>query len=249
MIPRTVQMAAEVNSQFNSQQLVDYGNVILNGYLAVEPNTTNRKAWQYAETTTAPIDLPSVSSVRPALKGWSTNYLRYYTQLQPNGYGVNPGDPTMFEYTVHSFEPLVGPVVAANYVTYGKNYNTNNYSGVATTSSGLGVGATVDFSIDANGYLASFSVNSPGTGYSYGEVLTPDNVGQGGTEPIIFHVTEIDPARGGEYKWAQAPRRFNQQSGSDVTLPQYENNPAVIQYSFLYPIADRVEAPPIGTLS
>jgi hypothetical protein len=155
----------------------------------------------------------------------------------------------MFEYTVHSFEPLVGPIAAADYVTYGEGYNTNDYFGVATTSSGLGINATVDFSIDANGYLVSFSVNNPGTGYSYNEALTPDNVGQGGTEPIIFHVTEIDAVNGGASKWAQAPRRFNQQSVSDVTLPQYENNPAVIQYSFLYPIADRVEAPPIGTLS
>jgi hypothetical protein len=39
----------------------------------------------------------------PFYKSWQNNYMQYYTQLQPNGYGVNPGDPTMFDYVVHSF--------------------------------------------------------------------------------------------------------------------------------------------------
>jgi hypothetical protein len=96
-------MAKEVASQLTSTQLLDYGNIVLNGYATTGPNTTNKKAWQYKETNTAPVNLPSLTSVTPALKGWTTNYQEYYTQLQPNGYGVNPGDPTMFEYTVHSF--------------------------------------------------------------------------------------------------------------------------------------------------
>ena len=103
MIPRVVQMAAEVAAQFTTTELDDYGNIILNGYATTGPNTTGKLAWQYKETTTAPTPLPSVTSYQPALKGWTTNYQEYYTQLQPNGYGVNPGDPTMFEYRVHSF--------------------------------------------------------------------------------------------------------------------------------------------------
>ena len=103
MVPRVVQMAAEVAATFTPTQLEDYGNIVLNGYATTGPNTINKKAFQYKETLTPPVNLPSLTSVRPALKGWTNNYQEYYTQLQPNGYGVNPGDPTMFNYTVHSY--------------------------------------------------------------------------------------------------------------------------------------------------
>jgi hypothetical protein len=103
MIPRVVKMAKEVESQFTSAQLEDYGNVILNGYLSVVPNTTNKKAWQYKETTTAPVNLPSLTEVRPALKGWTTNYMEYFTRADSPAYPVYPGAPTMFEYVVHSY--------------------------------------------------------------------------------------------------------------------------------------------------
>ena len=103
MIPRVVQMAAEVASTFTVPQLENYGNIILNGYLESVPNTINKKAWQYKETVTAPVNLPSLTQITPALKGWTNNYQEYYTQLQPNDYDVDPGDPTMFEYDVHSY--------------------------------------------------------------------------------------------------------------------------------------------------
>ena len=103
MVPRVVQMAAEVAATFTPTQLEDYGNIILSGYATTGPNTINKKAWQYKETLTPPADLPSLTSVRPALKGWTNNYQEYYTQLPPNSYGVNSGDPTMFSYNVHSY--------------------------------------------------------------------------------------------------------------------------------------------------
>lgn len=103
MIPRVVQMAAEVASTFTPTQLVSYGNVTLNGYMESVPNTLSKKAWQYQETVTAPVNLPSLTQITPALKGWTNNYQEYYTQLAPNSYGVNAGDPTMFNYTVHSY--------------------------------------------------------------------------------------------------------------------------------------------------
>jgi hypothetical protein len=104
MVPRTIRMAAEVAATFTPPQLEDYGNIILNGYATTGPNTLNKKAWQYKETLTPPVDLPSITSVRPALKGWTNNYQEYYTQLPPNSYSVNSGDPTMFNYTVHSYD-------------------------------------------------------------------------------------------------------------------------------------------------
>jgi hypothetical protein len=158
MIPRTVQMAAAVAAQFTSTDLENYGNIILNGYATTGPNSTGKLAWQYQETLTPPVPLPSVTSVQPALKGWTTNYQEYYTQLQPNGYGVNPGDPTMFKYVVHSFDST------------------------------------------------------------------------------------------GQSRWAQPPHRFYQNQVSAVTPPQYVNNPQVIQYSFMYPVADNPVPPPIDTL-
>ena len=103
MVPRTVRMAAEVAAQLTTSQLENYGNIILNGYATTGPNTAGKLAWQYQETTTAPAPLPSVTSVEPALKGWTTNYMQYYTQLPVNAYGQVPGNPTMFEYRVHSF--------------------------------------------------------------------------------------------------------------------------------------------------
>jgi hypothetical protein len=102
-------MAKEVASVLSTTELENYGNIILNGYTTQVANTANKKAWQYAETLTPPVNLPTLTVTRPALKGWTTNYQEYYTQLQPNGYGVNPGDPTMFEYTVHSFDVTGAP--------------------------------------------------------------------------------------------------------------------------------------------
>jgi len=96
-------MAKAVAATFTSTQLGEYGNIILNGYATTSPNTINKKAWQYKETTTAPINLPSLTSYTPAMKGWTTNYMEYFTQRPPNTYGINPGDPTMFEFTIHSF--------------------------------------------------------------------------------------------------------------------------------------------------
>ena len=112
MIPRTVQMAAEVAATFTPTQLDDYGNIILNGYLESVPNTINKKAWQYRETVTAPVNLPSLTQITPALRGWTTNYQEYYTQLPVNGYGQVPGNPTMFEYSVHNYSATGQPLWA-----------------------------------------------------------------------------------------------------------------------------------------
>ena len=229
MHPRTVKMAAEVASQFSGAQIDDYGNIILNGYLEVVPNTTNKKAWQYQETGTAPVNLPSLTEVRPAYKGWTTNYAQYYTELRPNDYNQEPGSPTMFEYIVHSRSDLLGPIVSATYVTYGSNYVPGTYVGIATTSSGVGFGATVDFTVDFAGNLTSFGINAGGSDYALGETVAPiPGAGQGGTEPIEFHVTSITATKGGEAKYAQPPvRRGNA----------------------LVPQADSVLIPPIGNLN
>ena len=109
MVPRTVEMAAAVAATFTAPQLDSLGNIIYNGYATTGPNTINKKAWQYSQTATPPVNLPSLTAYTPAMKGWTTNYMEYYTQLQPNGYDVNPGDPTGFEYRIHSYTSSGAP--------------------------------------------------------------------------------------------------------------------------------------------
>ena len=328
MIPRTVQMAAEVAAQFTTPQLEDYGNIILNGYLEVVPNTINKKRWQYKETATAPINLPSLTQVTPALKGWTTNYQEYYTQLQPNGYGVNPGDPTMFEYDVHSFTlgsgPItslygiqggsgyftgthlgipavggsgtgatldltvgvggvvltatlnsagsgytagdgltvtslgpgygfavfVGPIAAAvtalGVPAPGSGYTPGTYTGVATTTSGSGSGATLDVVVDASGFVTSAVLNAAGTGYVVGDTLTSAAFGAGtGFTVAVTSVAVGNPA--GQAKFAQPPHRLINAQVADFIPPG--PNQQAIQYSgILYPVADSTVAPPIDIL-
>lgn len=336
MVPRTVQMAAAVAAQFTTSQLEDYGNIILNGYATTGPNSTGKLAWQYNETTSPPAPLPSVTTVRPALRGWTNNYQEYYTQLQPNGYGVNPGDPTMFEYAVHSYTQGTGPISALVGTSQGTGYALGTYlavpltggtgsgatanivvtvpggvaigpanavsfvsggsgyppgfvlfSGSATTTlTGSGSGLTVDGSSNANMLLGVTAVASGGTGYEVGDTyyvtpgtgvgrvdavnssgsvtsLTLVNSGTGYSEGDTLQAPALPggsgffasaaavnsvPGTGGVPRWSQPPRRFFQNQTSAVTPPQNVNNPEVIPYSFIYPVADNPTPPPIDTL-
>jgi hypothetical protein len=167
MIPRTVLMAQEVAAQFTPTELENYGNIILNGYATQVANTINKKAWQYAETLTPPINLPTLTVTRPALKGWTTNYQEYYTQLQPNGYGVNPGDPTMFEYSVHSFSTVLTPgiVTTIRITNPGSNYTVGYYPNLPLTG-GTGAGLTASITVtDPGGPVTGLTELSQGAGY------------------------------------------------------------------------------------
>ena len=171
MIPRVAKMAAEVAAQFTTTQLEDYGNIILNGYATTGPNSTGKLAWQYQETTTAPAALPSVTSIQPLLRGWTTNYQEYYTQLQPNGYGVNPGDPTMFEYTVHSFVPgqaaVSGIIATTGSLVGGSLYNSGTYT--VPLTGGTGGGAVGSVTVGSGGGAATaVTITNPGGDYPFG---------------------------------------------------------------------------------
>ena len=163
MIPRTIQMAKEVANILTSTQLENYGNIIVNGYQN------------------------SPTSVRPALKGWTNNYQGYYTQLQPNGYGVNPGDPTMFEYVVHSFTKETGGIRAfggnGTWISGGTGYTPGTYPNVPLTGgSGSGAMATVviqDISI-LTGPIITWTQTESGQGYGPG-VYTAENPAATGT--------------------------------------------------------------------
>lgn len=247
MIPRTVKVAKAVEATFSIPQLEEYGNVILNGYLEVGPNTTGKLAWQYKETTTAPVPLPSVVSINPALNGWTTNYQEYYTQLPPNGYGVDPGDPTMFEYDVHSFTLPSGPITAIGGLQAGTGYFVGTHLGTPAVG-GSGTGATLNLVIGVGGVVISATLANPGTGYQEGDGLTVTTLGPGYGFSVTVTAIAAVAGTDGAPQWAQAPRRYNQQQVATITPPQYVNNPAAIQYSFVYPVADNPVAPPIDTL-
>ena len=240
-------MAKEVATTFTAPQLDSLGNIIYNGYATTGPNTINKKAWQYKETNTPPANLPSLTSYTPAMKGWSTNYMEYYTQLQPNGYGVNPGDPTMFNYTVHSFTPQIGAVSSLGRVQAGYGYTPGTYTNVPTIG-GSGVGATLNITVDANGNVVAATLNAVGSGYSAGNglgVASPGTIGSGSDFAVVIaSVTNVSPA--GQPKWNQVPRRFFQNQVAPFVPPN--NNSQAIQYSFMYPVADNPVAPPIDAL-
>ena len=247
MVPRTVQMAAEVAATLTAPQLDSLGNIIYNGYATTGPNTINKKAWQYGQTATPPVNLPSLTAYTPAMKGWTTNYMQYYTQLPPNGYGVNPGDPTMFDYTVHSFTAQKGAVVTLGRVQAGYGYTPGSYTNVATIG-GSGIGATLNIVVDANGNVVSATLNAPGSGYAAREglgVASPGPLGAGSDFAVaIASVTNVSPA--GQPKWNQAPRRYFQNQVAPFVPPNA--NQQAIAYSFIYPVADNPVPPPIDSL-
>ncbi len=314
MIPRTVQMAAEVAAQFTTPQLNSYGNIILNGYASQSLGVTTAGAigaiasttisaagtnytngvytvylggeigsFGYATVTVtggavsaatltaggrnfavgqviqlggiprtspgtpATLTVASVNqySVQPALKGWTTNYQEYYTQLQPNSYNVNPGDPTMFEYDVHSFTQATGVITALGVLQSGYGYTPGIYTNVATFG-GSGTGATLNITVDSDGYVIAATLNNPGTGYTVGDGLGTTAIGPGMKFAIAVAATTVvtTPNRS---KWAQAPRRLINNVIAPEVPPAY-NGQANAYSAILYPVPDREQAPPIDAL-
>jgi hypothetical protein len=166
-------MAKEVVATFTAPQLDSLGNIIYNGYAVTGPNTINKKAWQYKETNTAPVNLPSITNYTPALKGWTTNYMQYYTQLQPNGYGVDPGSPTMFNYWVNGFSLPQGPVAGLSVVAGGSGYAPGTYTIPLTGGTGVGATATVVVSAPpplSGGAVTGVTIVNAGSGYPAGVI-------------------------------------------------------------------------------
>lgn len=236
MIPRTILARNFVEANLSSAQIEDVGNVILNGYANVVPNTTNKKAWQWKETTTPPVNLPVLVEVTPAMKGWTTNYAEYYT------YGPNQGEPTSFEYTVHSYTPATGIIATLGGFTPGTGYTPGTYTNVPTIG-GSGTGATLDIAVSAAGAVVAVSLNSAGSGYTAGDGLTVTTLGAGyGFVSNVATITVVNPA--GEPRWAQSPRRYYQNQLAQFVPPT--PNQKAIQYEFSYPEPDSTTAPDIG---
>jgi hypothetical protein len=249
MIPRTVQMAKEVAATLTAPQLKALGNVIYNGYATTGANTANKKAWQYKETVGAPVNLPSVTDYTPVMLGWTTNYMQYYTQLGPvPGYDTTSGDPTMFDYVVHSFTTQQGVVTGLGRLQAGQGYTPGSYTNVATIG-GSGIGATLNITVAVDGTVAAATLNAAGSGYAAGDGLgtAAADIGPGyGFAVAVATVSNVSPS--GQYKWAQVPHRYFQNQVGTTGPSPLINYPDAIQYSFIYPIADSIVPPPIDAL-
>lgn len=230
MIPRTVLMAQEVASILSSSELQEYGNIILNGYATTGPNSTGKLGWAWPDSPLAPATpLPSVTTVSPALKGWSTNYMAYYTRPGNPDYNVYPGAPTMFEYTVHSFGNVATGGIKTlggngTWITGGQNYTPGTYAGIPLTG-GSGAGAVgtivVTDPAGAGGPVTGFTQTVLGAGYPAGTSITDQDTyavtgngfgctvdgGTGFVAPFEFNVFSIN--QGG----------FGYQTGDILAIP------------------------------
>ena len=240
-------MAQEVAAQFTPTQLDDYGNIILSGYATTGPNTTGKMSWAWPDSPLLPaVPLPAVTSVQPVLKGWTTNYQEYYTQLPVNAYGVNPGDPTMFEYDVHSFAPAQGNIVSVGGLEGGSGYTPGSYTNVPAIGT-RGVAGTLDIVVDATGVVISATPNVPGNLYAVGDGLTAGPIIGPGTGFAVFVTAISQTLPAGRPQWAQPPHRLINQQVVDFVPPG--PNQQAIQYSaILYPVADNLNPPPIDIL-
>jgi len=310
MVPRTVKMAAAVESLFTATELDNYGNIILNGYVTTLSAVTTTGAvgglnaltitttgtgytngtytcyvggaggyFGYATivvaggiVTTATVssagqnyvkgETVSVSGIgpgsglvltvasvnqnnrRPALKGWTTNYMEYYTRAQA-GYSFEPGDPTMFSTSLHSFGIVTGSILSLSTPYGGSGYTPGVYNAVPLTSP-IGAGATANITVGASGEVTAVVLVGLGTGYQQYQTVSAASATIGGTGSGFFvYVDTITPLAPGIYAWSRPPARFNQLQVLPTNQGPTVNNPAAIQYSFLYPVADNSTEPPI----
>ena len=313
MLPRTIKVAAAVQSTFSAPQYADYGNVILNGYVttasavatagaegainaisisAAGTNYTNgtyndvllaggNGSWGYANITVAggavtvatlltggsgfvvgqvlqlgaiprtaagtaaTLTVTSVNtrSIQPVIKGWTTNYSSYYTQIPPVSAPYDatyPGlDAGGFLYMVHSFKPPTGAITALGFGgPLGYGYTDGIYTGVATTTGRFGSGATLDIVV-AGGQVQTVTLNNPGTGYQRGSTLTTTAIGPGtGFFTVITGITAA--SQGGEPYWSQRPVNAQAQVNSLFPLPGVGG--------WIYPVPDSPVPPPIDVL-
>lgn len=315
MIPRTVKAAAAVQSTFTTNQYLDYGNIILNGYKSTASavstagavgaintvtlsaggtNYTNgtytdvylggypEGSWATATVvvaggavttvtltgggqnytvgqvitlggvpratagTTATVTVATVNtlSYQPVLKGWTTNYSSYFTELAPASPYNNtyPGcDAGGFEFMVHSFKPPTGAIAAIGAQEFaGTGYTDGVYTNVPTTSTSFGTGATLNMVI-SGGQVIQALLNNPGTGYPRNAGLYPDpgTVGPGvGFAAVVLDITSV--SLNGDPYWSQRP--INGQAAVNSLFPL----PGV--GGWIYPVADSPVAPPIDTL-
>ena len=142
--------------------------------------------------------------------------------------------------------PIAAPIVTLGAPRPGSGYTPGTYTGVATTTSGNGTGATLNITVDASGLVTSATLNAAGSGYVVGDTLTSTAIGAGSGFSVTVTAVAV-PNPGYKPKWAQPPRRLINAQVAPFVPPG--PNQQAIQYSgILYPVADNPVAPPVDVL-
>jgi hypothetical protein len=230
-------MAKEVANILTSTQLENYGNIIVNGYAGAGP------------------------SVRPALKGWTNNYMSYFTRAEP-GYSAYPGQENPFLFDIWNYyqnpgpASPTGPLLTVSGGLGGNDMIPGPYQISVTGLSG-GEGAVLYVVVDLlipgdplSGGIASIAVTTGGNGYTAGDLLNniyiPTVSGMPGPAIKLSVISTAPattiPAAG----YSQCPRRFYQNQSADFVPPAA--NQRAIGYSFIHPVATRQTPPPVDTL-
>jgi hypothetical protein len=200
-----------------------------------------------APGTAATVTVATVNtnSYRPAIKGWTTNYSSYYTEIPPNPAPYDATYPGMdaggFEYIVHSFKPPTGVIAGIGAPNFtGTGYTDGVYTNVSTTTSSFGTGATLNIVV-SGGQVVQALLNNPGSGYPRNAALYPNpaTIGAGtGFYAIVLGITNVS-ANGDPY-WSQRP--VNGQAAVNSLFPLSGVG------GWIYPVADSPVAPPIDAL-
>jgi hypothetical protein len=121
------------------------------------------------------------ASISSAGTGYSTTNNVTTTAIIGTGTGL----------TVKVISPITGPVTSLDPLTLiaGTSYSTS--TNVATTSTGSGVGLTVDIIDDGLGGVASVVINAPGNGYQVGDVITITGGGNDSTITVDGALTDL----------------------------------------------------------
>ena len=132
----------------------------------------------------------------------------------------------------------------------GTGYTPGTYLGVPLTG-GTGVGATADIVVVAApnpivGYVQSVTLVNPGTGYTTGDALSAVIPGGTGFYVPVSSIVPT-PGLGGAPRWARPIHRFNQNQVSPFVPPTPDQE--AIQYSYLYPVQDTTDQPPIDSVA
>lgn len=200
-----------------------------------------------AAGTTATLTVTAVNTrdITPVLKGWTTNYSSYYTELAPPAPYSNtyPGmDAGGFEYMVHSFKPSTGTIANIGFTpAMGSGYTDGIYTNVATSTGRFGSGATLNIVV-AGGQVLSATLNNPGTDYPVGTTLSVAGGAIGPGTGFYVVVTNISvTSLGGNPYWSQRP--VNAQTQVNSLFPLAGGGGG-----WIYPVPDSPVAPPIDVL-
>jgi hypothetical protein len=105
------------------------------------------------------------------------------------------------KFTSPAYTATEGTIVAGSYfnLVYGDTIKTYNGAGSVGVSATGGTGANATFTIVRTGVSYAVTSNNPGTGYSYGDVLTILGTSLGGTAPannLTITVNDVNASTG-----------------------------------------------------